>query len=491
MSHNAPLSTRSSGILLHPTSFPSPYGIGDLGSEAYHFVDFLKNSGQHLWQVLPLTHTGYGDSPYQSFSAFAGQPLLISPDHLLSLGLLTASDVQDCPVGDQEHIDYGVLIPWKTKILKMAYTSWRKTPHQKLLKKYEKFCEKNDFWLSDYAFFMACKDVNNGKSWLEWDPALTLSSLEMADYYRFVQFFFFLEWSSLKKYANQQGIQIIGDIPIFVSMDSADVWAHKKLFQLDECGYPTCVAGVPPDYFSEDGQLWGNPLYNWNAHQKEKYAWWISRMKYQLTMFDYIRVDHFRGFESYWAVPYGEKTAVNGTWKKGPGKDLFLALEHALGKSLPIIAEDLGVITPKVEKLRDRFHFPGMKILQFAFEDIGENNYLPHQFTTTNCVCYTGTHDNDTTAGWYETLNAPAKQKVIQYTGQNALPMSLDFIRMCLSTIASTAVFPLQDALALGKEARMNTPGVPSGNWNWRYSKEMLTDALAKDLKELTELYGR
>lgn len=493
---------RVSGILLHPTSLPSPYGIGDLGKAAFDFIDFLEKAGQHIWQVLPLTQTGFGDSPYQSFSAFAGQPLIISPEHLVSLGLFAKEDLADCPCGGEDSVDYGAVIPWKTKILRKAYDNYRKTPVKMLLEEYDSFYEANKFWADDYALFMACKEVNGGKCWLDWDEKYRIltparrSRLEeeLFDeiyYYKFIQFIFYSEWYAVKQYANERNIRIIGDIPIFVSMDSADVWANRHLFQLDSKGYPLAVAGVPPDYFSATGQLWGNPLYDWDAHRAEGFAWWISRIRNQLDILDYLRIDHFRGFEAYWAVPYGEETAVNGKWKHGPKEALFLAIEKALGENLPIIAEDLGVITPEVEKLRDRFCFPGMKVLQFAFEAAGESSFLPHQFTTTNCVCYTGTHDNDTTKGWYETAPESARDKVRRYMNTDGSSIHMDFIRTCLGTIAAYAVFPLQDVLGVGKEGRMNTPGVAMANWTWRYPKDALTDELAGQLKTLCHLYGR
>ncbi len=496
---------RMSGILMHPTSLPSPYGIGDLGKDAYEFIDFLEMSGQHLWQILPLTHTGFGDSPYQSFSAFAGQPLLISPDHLADLGLLESFELQNCPVTDEKQIDYGVIIPWKQLIFRLAYDRFltRDTVDVKLKKEFNDFCKENSYWLDDYSLFMACKDINTGKSWLEWEEKYRIPTKKLKNelketlsldigYYQFLQFLFFMEWKALKKYANEHGVQIIGDIPIFVSMDSAVVWANQELFQLDEKGYPLSVAGVPPDYFSATGQLWGNPLYNWSVHEKNGFSWWIRRIKSQLSNVDILRIDHFRGFESYWSIPYGEETAIDGKWIKAPGEQLFEAVELALGENLPIIAEDLGVITKEVTALRESFHFPGMKILQFAFESTGESDYLPHQFTSPQCVCYTGTHDNDTTCGWYRTLNADCKKKVQLYTNtEPGRDISRNFIKLCLGSIAAYAIFPLQDVLALGSEARMNTPGVAAGNWNWRYKKMALTASLAEELKELTILYGR
>ncbi len=497
--------TRMSGILLHPTSLPSPYGIGDLGESAYEFIDFLESAGQHLWQILPLTHTGYGDSPYQSFSAFAGQPLLISPAHLIKLGLLEEFEVQNCPAGDEEHIDYGVIIPWKQLIFRLAYDRFlmKEDIAGSLRDGFDDFCSQNSYWLDDYALFMACKDINSGKSWLEWEDRYRLFSEELRaeltdamseniGYYKFLQFLFFTEWSSLKKYANEHGVKIIGDIPIFVSMDSADVWANRHLFQLDSKGYPLAVAGVPPDYFSETGQLWGNPLYNWQAHKDDGFSWWIARIKSQLINLDILRIDHFRGFEAYWSIPYGEDTAIRGEWLKAPGEDLFLAIESALGKGLPIIAEDLGIITAEVTALRERFHFPGMKILQFAFDSAEENDYLPHGFTSPCCVCYTGTHDNDTTIGWFQTLAPDDRKKAQLYAGiKDDSEIGWGLIRLCLGSIAAYSVCPLQDVLSLGSEARMNTPGVAAGNCNWRYRKDSLTPELAERLRELTVLYGR
>jgi 4-alpha-glucanotransferase len=527
---------RLSGILLHPTSLPSPYGIGDLGKSAYEFVDFLAESGQHLWQLLPLTHTGFGDSPYQSFSAFAGQPLLISPDHLLELGLVSKDDLTGCPVSDEEHVDYGAVIPWKQHLYETAYQNFLRLRQQpsvisresfsgdtvgtdasefssdvvisresfpELVGQFEQFCREEAYWLDDYALFMACKDANNGVSWLDWPEEYRMptdaflwelrgSLSERVGFYQFLQFFFYKEWLALKAYANEKQIQIIGDIPIFVSMDSADVWAHKHLFQLDSRGYPQNVAGVPPDYFSATGQLWGNPLYNWDVHKQEGFAWWIARIHHQLQSLDILRIDHFRGFEAYWAIPYGEETAINGQWIKSPGYDLFYAIQHALGEDLPIIAEDLGIITDEVTALREHFHFPGMKVLQFAFDSLSESDYLPHRFTSPECVCYTGTHDNDTTVGWFGTLNADCQEKVCQYTCKqpNAL-ISHSMIRTCISSIAMYAIFPMQDVLGCGSEGRMNTPGVAGGNWSWRYKKGALTSSLAKELKNLTILYGR
>lgn len=493
---------RLSGILLHPTSLPSPYGIGDLGKDAYTFIDFLKRAGQHLWQILPLTPTGFGDSPYQGFSAFAGQPLLISPEHLAELNFLTWEELATCPTGDPSLVDYATIIPWKTNILKLASSRFESQASAELLEEYHAFLHKQAFWLDDYVLYMACKDLHEGREWLAWEEqyrnptpetksALKTQLEQEMNHYFFVQFMFYKEWMALKAYANENEIKIIGDIPLFISLDSADAWAHQSLFQLDSKGFPTVVAGVPPDYFSETGQLWGNPLYNWTAHKKEGYQWWISRIRYQLHLTDYVRIDHFRGLESYWAVPAGEETATNGKWLPGPKEDLFYAIENALGKELPIIAEDLGIITPEVEALRDLFHFPGMRILQFAFDSEEESTFLPHQFSDRNCVCYTGTHDNNTTKGWYENASEYSRDKVRCYMNTDGYNIHWDFLRTCLGTIATYAIFPLQDVLGIGEEGRMNTPGVGTNNWAWRYQKHALSDGLADALAKTTRLYGR
>ena len=493
---------RLSGVLLHPTSLPSPYGIGDLGQEAYHFIDFLKRAGQHLWQTLPLTPTGFGDSPYQGFSAFAGQPLLVSPAHLVELGFLYDYELSDCPVGDATMVDYGSVIPWKQKILRLAATRFAEKASSELLEEYEDFLETHSFWLDDYALYMACKDMHEGREWLAWKEEYkrptssvkaSLSKLLKDDmnYYYFVQFMFYKEWTALKAYANENEIKIIGDMPLFVSLDSADVWAHQELFQLDDEGFPTVVAGVPPDYFSETGQLWGNPLYDWDTHKKDGYQWWVARIRHQLQMTDYLRIDHFRGLESYWAIPAGEETAINGTWVPGPREDLFFAIEKALGKGLPIIAEDLGIITPEVEALRDQFDFPGMRVLQFAFDSEEESTFLPHQFPHRNCVCYTGTHDNNTTKGWYANASEYSKDKVRCYMNTDAYNIHWDFIRTCLGTIATYAIFPLQDVLGIDESGRMNTPGVGINNWTWRYTTYALSNELADALAKTTRIYGR
>lgn len=493
---------RYSGVLVHPTSFPSPYGIGDMGRGAHEFIDFLAMAGQHLWQVLPLGPSGNGNSPYQSYSVFAGQTLLISPELLIEKKLLTEADVHPIPEFNADRVDYDKVTTYKTSLFKKAYEHFRHTADKNLLEEYDSFQSNNQYWLDDYCLYMAGKDYHNGLPWYEWEDSLLdptpkeraswmkLLASEI-DYYRFIQFAFFSQWYELKDYANKKGIAIIGDIPIFTAPDSADVWANKELFKLDSKGHPLEVAGVPPDYFSATGQFWGNPLYDWDAMKDDGYRWWIERVRNQLDQVDYIRIDHFRGFEAYWAVPAGEETAMNGKWKKGPGEALFEAIQKALGEELPIFAEDLGIITPEVEKLRDTLGFPGMKILQFGFDGTGESTFLPHQLSTRNCICYTGTHDNDTTCGWYEHTSEQNKDKVRRYMNTDASSVSWDFIRTCLGTIAKYAIFPVQDLLKLGSEHRMNTPGTATGNWEFRYRSGLLDEGMAKGLKQMTELFGR
>lgn len=495
------LKERLSGILVHPTSFPSPYGIGDLGAGAREFIDFLEQAGQHLWQVLPLGPTGFGNSPYQSYSSFAGQPLLISPEELVADGLLTEEDLEDIPEWESElRVDFDKVAEYKETLFRTAFSRFTELSSGDLLKEYRSFVCKHE-WLKDYSLFMACKEFHEGACWQEWTEEIarpdekakekwTRKLKKNVDYYRFLQFLFFRQWSALKEYANSKNIEIIGDIPIFVSADSCDVWANPELFQLDSKGYPTSVAGVPPDYFSATGQLWGNPLYDWKQHKKTGYEWWISRVRSQLTITDYLRIDHFRGFEAYWSVPATEETAINGKWIKGPGADLFHAIADALGEDLPIIAEDLGVITPEVEELRDDFQFPGMKVLQFAFDSVDENAFLPHHYPY-NCVCYSGTHDNDTTNGWYNNANELSRDKVRRYMSCDGNNVSWNFLATAWASVARMAIVPLQDVMRMDSDARMNTPGTAEGNWEWRYSKEQLKEEDAKNLWLTTQLYGR
>ena len=502
---------RASGILLHPTSLPARYGVGDLGPEAYAFIDFLAGAGQTLWQVLPLGPTGYGDSPYQCFSAFAGNTLLISPDKLIEQDLLTKEDVADVPPFDDERVDYGPVIEYKHKLLWRAFESFQRTTDTHLRSDFCAFAQQAASWLDDYALFRAMKDVRNGAAWHKWERPVVerdAGALKAAREYlhekiearKFWQFLFFKQWAALKKYANERGIKVIGDIPIFVAHDSTDVWVNKHLFKLNADGSPRVVAGVPPDYFSKTGQLWGNPLYDWERMRAEGFRWWIERLRAMLHEFDILRIDHFRGFAASWEIPGGDKTAERGKWVEAPGRELFTAIRDALGE-LPIIAEDLGVITPDVEALRDDFGFPGMRILQFAFGGDPKNIDLPHNYHP-NLVAYTGTHDNDTTVGWFNSEAGEGSTRTaeqieqernfcMKYLRTNGREIHWDFIRTVFAAVADTALVPLQDVLGLGTEARMNLPNSTAGNWAWRFKKKALTTKARARLKELAELYGR
>lgn len=489
---------RASGVILHPTSLPGSYGIGDLGPQAYHWLDWLADSGCTLWQVLPLGPTGYGDSPYQCFSAFAGNPYLISPEILLDQHLLTQDDLSDMPVWDDQKVDFGRLYLWKPALLEKAFRHFLAHP-EPFQAEFDSFCAENASWLEDYALFMAIKETYPSGSWEAWPSALRLreptalakarTSLATAiARFSFYQFLFFGQWQGVRKYAHQKGLQIIGDIPIFVAYDSSDVWAHPDLFYLDGNGRPTVVAGVPPDYFSRTGQLWGNPLYRWEIHQANGYSWWLERIRASLKLVDILRIDHFRGFAGYWEIPFGNPTAEIGRWAPGPGADLFKAIQNSLG-NLPILAEDLGVITPDVVALRDQFGLPGMKILQFAFT--GPNNpFLPHSFPQ-NCAVYTGTHDNDTARGWYESASREEKDFACRYLNVNGSQFAWDLIRQAWSSVAVIAAAPMQDLLNLGTEARMNYPSRLGNNWDWRMTRAALSTKLKEKVRELNWLYQR
>jgi 4-alpha-glucanotransferase len=480
---------RKAGILLHPTSLPGSPGIGELGSRALAFVDFMRRAGQRLWQVLPLGPTGPDGSPYSSASAFAGNPLLISTERLVEEKLL-----EHLPRGRSSGpVDYPALIPSRRNLLREAHGRWK--PGEG----FERFREENAGWLEDYALYEALKEARGGKPWHRWEPALRRrekdalrrARRELAGdvcFHEFVQYLFFAHWSRVKSAANAAGVEVVGDLPIFVSHDSADVWANQELFLLDRSGHPTVVAGVPPDYFSETGQLWGNPLYDWERMRQDGYRWWAERMRQALTLYDAVRVDHFRGFEASWEVPADEKTAKNGRWSPGPGKELFRKLAEELG-DLPIIAEDLGEITPEVEELRDSLGLPGMKVLQFAFSSDAANPHLPHNHGG-NWVVYTGTHDNDTTLGWWESASPAERSFARRYLGREFVSV-WDFIRLAYASPASRTVVPVQDVLSLGAEARMNHPGIPEGNWRWRVSPDALSPQLAERLRALAETYGR
>lgn len=495
---------RMAGILLHPTSLPGEYGIGDFGPEAYAFVDFLKESGQHIWQTLPLGATGEYNSPYQCYSSFAGNVLLISPELLVKDGLLTKEDIENHPEFDEAKVDFDEVKKFKAILHKKAFENFKALSEDdseeaaELKASFEKFQE--NFWLRTFATFMAIKKSKDNSYWLDWEKKYRkptkkqreVIERELSDeimYEEFLQWIFYKQWDALKAYANENGILIVGDIPIFVATDSADVWAEPKLFQLDSDGFPKVVSGVPPDYFSKTGQLWGNPLYNWRYHKKTGFEWWIKRISAQLKLCDIVRIDHFRGLESYWEIPAGETTAMNGKWKPGPGSDFFDAVIEALGDDLPIIAEDLGIITDEVRELRDKYNLPGMKILQFAF-DGGDNDYLPYN-QPYNCICYTGTHDNDTTAGWYASASEVSKDIVRRYMNTDASQISWDFIRTCYGSPARYAIVPVQDILCEGTECRMNVPGVAEGNWAYRVKSGALNQGIAERLRLTTELFHR
>jgi len=501
---------RASGILLHPTSLPGPFGIGDLGPEAYRFADFLTASGQGLWQVLPLGPTGYGDSPYACYSAFAGNTLLISPEGLVEEGLLSQSDL---PQGQilNNRVDFELVHKLKDALLLKAYETYRGTTDTGLRSAFETFAESYSAWLDDYALFRAVKAAHGGVAWTEWDPALLRrepsalgrvreSMREEIEAQKYYQFLFFRQWFALKTYCNDRGIKMIGDIPIFVAHDSADVWTDPEQFKLDQNGVPVVVAGVPPDYFSATGQLWGNPLYNWDRMRAERFRWWISRVQATLQLVDFVRIDHFRGFAASWEIPGGDKTAERGRWVEAPGRELFTTIREVLG-NLPIIAEDLGVITPDVEKLRDDFGFPGMRILQFGFSSDTKNIDLPHNYHK-NVVVYTGTHDNDTTVGWFNSVAGETSTRsteqielerkfCMKYLNTDGEEIHWDFVRAVLASVANTAIVPLQDLLGLETEARMNLPNSISGNWTWRFKADALTEAIGSRLKELSRTYGR
>lgn len=496
---------------MHPTSLPSKFGIGDFGKSAFDFVDFLVTSKQTLWQVLPLGQTGYGDSPYQCFSAFAGNVFLISLEKLVEDGFLSKKDIADVPDFTVDRVDFGKVIDYKLPILRKAFENFRKTDDETIAQEFRGFCHENAFWLDDYALFRAIKLANDQVSWQDWDEELKLRDadalrkarldLDDEDFaQKFYQFVFFRQWNSVKSYANENGIRIIGDVPIFIALDSADVWCNPTQFKLNEDGTPKVVAGVPPDYFSKTGQLWGNPIYNWDLMRSTGFQWWVDRVRHTLKTVDVVRIDHFRGFAASWEVPGGDKTAERGQWVNVPGKDLFNTLKWVFG-DLPILAEDLGVITPDVEELRDSFGFPGMRILQFAWGGDSKNIDLPHNYIPNSCV-YTGTHDNDTTVGWFNSKagkgsDRDAKQIkkekdfCLKYLRSDGKEIHWDFIRAILGSVANTAIIPMQDLLGLGTDARMNLPASESGNWQWRCEAKDFEKKIAQRLADLSEMFGR
>ena len=503
---------RASGVLLHPTSLPGPYGIGEIGPEACRFADFLQATGQKIWQILPLGPTSYGDSPYQSPSTFAGNPLWISFDLLVKDKLLTKAQLKNFPVFPADKVDFGPVIIARTKVLETACAAFAKKASAEMRAEFDAFCERNADWLEDYALFAAIKDAHGGVPWTEWEPELArrdAAALAAAREkhtpairnVRIAQYLFERQWKQLRAYCAQRRVKFVGDIPIFVAHDSADVWANPGLFFLKPDGHPSVVAGVPPDYFSATGQLWGNPLYNWPAHKAQNYDWWMARLRRVFELVDIVRIDHFRGFEAYWEVPGGDTTAMNGKWLKGPDRHLFDVLRNRMGE-LPIIAEDLGVITAEVDALRDHCGFPGMRILQFAFgnderaAEFRPESYPPH------CCVYTGTHDNDTTVGWFnskagegstrtqEDIDAERKM-ILDYLRTDGHEIHWDLINLGSRSNADTFVVPLQDLLGLGSEARMNTPGKADGNWQWRFAWEQVSDAIRDRFAHVTRATGR
>ncbi|OQX29139.1 MAG: 4-alpha-glucanotransferase [Spirochaeta sp. LUC14_002_19_P3] len=495
---------RRGGILLHITALPGPYGIGTLGANALNFLDWLQAAGMSYWQICPLGPTGYGDSPYQSFSAFAGNPNLIDLNNLVGLGLLDKADLLPLENLPDSHVDFGRIIPLKAAVLRSAWQRFQRMGRlSKLSRNFRQFTAAED-WLDDYSLFMAARESQNGAPWNQWPRPLRFreasalkelrsAQKDEANYQCFIQFLFHQQWQELKKEASARGIGIIGDLPIFVSFDSADSWSHPELFQLDAERNPTHAAGVPPDYFSTTGQLWGNPLYNWQAMEQNGFEWWLAILKNKLELYDALRIDHFRGFAACWAVPGGEKTAENGFWQPSLGHELFQKVKAVMG-DVPLIAEDLGVITDDVRALIDEFGFPGMKVLQFAFDSSEENNYLPHNYPH-HCVVYTGTHDNDTTAGWYETASEHDKSAMRAYLN---LPDGIDrkqaaaaIVEAAYKSIADLAIVPVQDILGLGKEARFNTPGVAGGNWTWRLPADALRAEISGRLLELMRVHKR
>lgn len=506
---------RSAGVLLHPTSLPGAHGIGELGPQAFRFISYLHEAGIKIWQVLPLNPTGYGDSPYQALSVFAGNPLLIDLEELVSEGLLEHHVLQSPPEFPTEHVDFSMVIPWKFDLLHKAASRFFATARAERKAEFESFTEQNRAWLDDYALFMAAKDAHQGRVWATWDSDLALRqpgamkswaerlSGEIAAY-KFWQFTFFRQWKAIRDFCAKCGIRIMGDIPIYAAHDSADVWAHRDMFWLDDKGNPLKVSGVPPDYFSATGQLWGNPIYRWDEMKARGYRWWIDRGRSSQQMFDMVRLDHFRGFEAYWEIPAGDATAQNGKWVKGPGAELFQTLTDELGP-LPIVAENLGVITPEVEDIRKRFGYPGMAILQFAFStDPQAPTFRPHNYDR-ELVAYTGGHDNDTMFGWWRSGVAQSTRSQADVTreyadAQNYLGVSAEqldrevnwiFIREVMKSVADTVLFPMQDVLGLGSEARMNTPGTLGGNWTWRLRPDALHEQDKRRLKLFTHIYQR
>lgn len=493
-------SFRKSGILLHISSLPSAFGIGDLGREAYNFVDTLSKNRMKIWQILPLGPNGPGNSPYQAYSAYAGDPILISPEMLVDWGLLSKDNFSTTPLFNDVSVDFEKVTEWKTNIFRLAWQNFQLNADPSFINEYQAFLNEHGWWLNDYALYAACKIEFDGLAWNKWpndlvernQNALDSYKIELKDNYefeRFVQFLFFRQWFRLKNYANEKGIQIFGDLPLYVSLDSSDVWGNQRLFLLDKNGEPSMVGGVPPDYFCEDGQLWGNPVYDWNEIEKNNFQWWLARLYFNFHMFDLVRIDHFRGLESFWAIPADSKTARVGQWLPAKGFELLNILQSQLVK-LPIIAEDLGIITPEVEYLRDHFNLPGMKVLQFAFTSDFTNEHLPHNISSKNII-YTGTHDNDTIIGWWMSIDAEEKKLANSYLSANKVTISERLITYAWASVAEIAILPLQDLMLLDGSARMNVPGIASGNWSWRFRKNQLRKNHWEFIKKLNVRYNR
>jgi 4-alpha-glucanotransferase len=497
---------RASGILLHLTSLPGRFGIGELGPEAFEFIDFLARSGQAYWQVLPLNPTGYGDSPYQCFSTFAGNTLLISLQKLADDGFLSPEELDGAPQFAEGSADYGGVIALKGELLKRAFTRFTDSNREDLQQAFDGFCAENSWWLEDHALYQTLREANDFRQWNEWDEKLAkreAAALEAAREQfagqireqKFYQYLFFKQWNELRAYAREKNVKFIGDVPIYVSHNSSDVWCEPHLFKLNEDGSSSFVAGVPPDAFSKTGQLWGNPVYNWDAMRAEEFGWWVKRVAFTLQTVDVTRIDHFRGFAEYWEVPGKDKTAEQGQWVGVPGRELFETLKEKLGE-LPVIVEDLGFITPDVEKLRDDFDFPGMKILQFAFGSDASHPDLPHNLPR-NCATYTGTHDSDTAVGWFKDQFdkqgniSPYGEYCLKYLNSDGAEINWDFIRVLSASVADTVIILAQDLLGLGNEARMNLPATLDGNWKWRLQPGELTDEIADRLGEISATYGR
>lgn len=491
---------RASGILLHPTSLPGPHGIGDFGAAAFRFVDWLAGAGQRLWQIMPLGPTGYGDSPYSSPSAFAGNPLLISLEWLQGDGLLDDGVFIDTPDFPDAQVDFGAVSSFKDRLLRGSYQRFQSAAGDRFREAHDAFCAEEAWWLDDYALFMANKGANDMRGWQDWDEPIRIhgesavadARADLSDevaFIQYVQFQFQRQWLELRAYANQRGIRIVGDIPIFVAEDSSDVWANQSQFKVNAEGRAVAVAGVPPDPFSATGQIWGNPLYDWRAMREDDYRWWRRRIGRTIQLVDIVRIDHFRAFAAAWVVPAGSDTAATGHWERTPGGEVFAAINRQFG-DVPVIIEDLGVITPDVISLREILGYPGMNVLQFAFEDDPTNVYLPHNYRR-DSVVYTATHDNQTTVGWFESRSDQERRAIQRYLGRDGADIAWDLIRLALSSVADTAILAMQDVLRLGDEARMNVPGAALGNWSWRCHDDHLTDELARGLRDVTQLYGR